>query len=131
MPVVRFNHKQASMDQQCICSIRRVYRAISAFENDMEKAFGLNINEAMLLCMLSETEYPSSSEIAGRMGLSHSNTSKVIASLEKKGYVSRHICQEDKRSMHFNLTQKGKDQLEKLNCRQIQLPECLQKLSMF
>ena len=50
---------------------------------------------------------------------------------EKKDYVSRHICQEDKRSMHFNLTQKGKDQLEKLNCQQIQLPECLQKLSLF
>lgn len=117
------------MDQHCICSIRTVYRAITALENDMEKAFGLNINEAMLLCLLSETDDPSSSEIASQMGLSHSNTSKVIGSLEKKGYIKRRLCKDDKRSMRFSLTKAGRDQLEKVNCQQVQMPECLQKLS--
>ena len=42
------------MESNKICRLRDIYRAIAALENEFEKAFGLNINEAMLLCTLNE-----------------------------------------------------------------------------
>ena len=80
------------MNKNCICRIRNVYRAIAAFETEFQKQLGLNINEAMLLCIVSEKENISSGEIAEEMELSNSNASKVIASLEKSGYINRKLC---------------------------------------
>lgn len=42
------------MNNNCICKIRKIYRCISEFELQLQKAFGLNFNEAMLLCVLYE-----------------------------------------------------------------------------
>ena len=42
------------MNKNCICRVRNVYRAIAAFETEFQKQLGLNINEAMLLCIVSE-----------------------------------------------------------------------------
>ena len=52
------------MNKNCICRVRNVYRAIAAFETEFQKQLGLNINEAMLLCIVSERENISSGEIA-------------------------------------------------------------------
>ncbi|MCH3969875.1 MAG: MarR family transcriptional regulator [Prevotella sp.] len=116
------------MDHHCICKLRKIYKALSVLEDQMMQTFGLNLNETMLLCLLSKYENPTANEISEQMSLSHSNASKVIASLEKKGLISRKICKEDKRSMRFNLTREGREQLEKVNCENIVLPDCLQSL---
>jgi DNA-binding MarR family transcriptional regulator len=116
------------MDHHCICKLRKIYKALSVLEGQMMQTFGLNLNETMLLCVLSKYENPTANEISEQMSLSHSNASKVIASLEQKGLIRRKICKEDKRSMRFNLTKEGKAQLEKINCKDIVLPECLQQL---
>ena len=44
------------MDNSCICQIRNIYKAIIRFENELDKQFGLNINEGMLLCLLQDAE---------------------------------------------------------------------------
>lgn len=94
------------MDNQCICKIRNIYRAIGAFELKLEDAFGMNINEVMLLCVLSECESLLSGEIADELNLTRSNASKVIASLEKKGYIRRKACEHDSRCQRFHITRK-------------------------
>ena len=67
------------MDNHCISKIREIFRVITAFECGLQEQIGLNINEAMLLCLLSESENPMlAGEIAEEMGLTRSNTSKVI-----------------------------------------------------
>ena len=118
------------MNKNCICRIRNVYRAIAAFETEFQKQLGLNINEATLLCVVSEKENISSGEIAEEMELSNSNASKVIASLEKDGYIRRKLCKEDKRCMRFAITKKGEELLAKVNCERFQLPENLMNLSV-
>lgn len=118
------------MNKNCICRVRNVYRAIAAFETEFQKQLGLNINEAMLLCIVSERENISSGEIAEEMELSNSNASKVIASLEKCGYINRKLCKEDKRCMRFSITKKGQELLTKVNCEKFQLPENLINLSV-
>jgi DNA-binding MarR family transcriptional regulator len=116
------------MKTKCICAIRRIYKAIGAFEIELERLIGLNINEAMLLCLLSDKADLTASEIAEEMGLTKSNASKVISSLEQSGYVKRCICKEDGRSMRFHLTKKGIEQLSHVHCDQLQLPPELQIL---
>lgn len=66
------------------CKIRDFYRAITDFETRFEKRYGLCLNEGMLLCCLRQEPRLSSGDIAKLLGLTHSNTSKVIRSVEKK-----------------------------------------------
>lgn len=94
----------------------------------MESLFGLNINEVMLLCLLSGHENLSAGEISDELGLTRSNASKVIASLESAGLVHRRTCREDGRSMQFRLTKKGGELLDRVHCDQLQLPDALQCL---
>jgi|LAHS01.1.fsa_nt_gb DNA-binding MarR family transcriptional regulator len=117
------------MDTQCICSIRDIYRAIASFEAELEKTVGINMNEAMLLCVLSEKANLLSGEIADELGLTRSNASKVIASLEKSACIRRRACKEDSRCQRFNLTKKGQQLLEQIHAGCIQLPAELQPLT--
>lgn len=107
-----------------LCQIRDVYRAIYEFELTFQQTYNLGLNEGMLLCSLSTQKY-SSNELAGILGLSKSNTSKVIASVEKKGLIKRIIGKDDKRQMYFTLTNLGQKKLESIKCAEFTIPESL------
>ena len=48
-------------------------------------------------------------DIAGRVHLSQSALSRLIARLEKDGLVERAVCLEDRRGVFVALTRKGRD----------------------
>ena len=48
------------MDRECICKIRDIYRNIAAFEAQLQRQLHLNMNDAMLLCIVAEHENISS-----------------------------------------------------------------------
>ena len=104
------------MDKKCICHLRSIYRAITALEQEMQKLHGININEGMLLCLLSENKSLTSGEIAEALGLTCSNTSKII---------SRVMGKTDKREMYFSLSAAGKKRLEEMKDCDWELPEIL------
>ena len=81
----------------------------------------------MLLCSLNSQKY-SSNELAEVLGLSNSNTSKVIKSVEKKGLIKRIIGKNDKRQMYFTLTDLGHKKLESIKCAQFDMPELLKQV---
>ncbi|NLZ72633.1 MAG: MarR family transcriptional regulator [Bacteroidales bacterium] len=110
-----------------LCKIRDLYRSISEFETEFQDQYDICLNEGMLLCTLGENKF-SSSELAERLGLTNSNASKVIRSLEKKGYIERIIGQQDKRQMYFTLTKEGDDLLNTIKCSKIDLPELLKSI---
>lgn len=116
------------MDKQKICRIRDVYRAIMALENEFQEAYNVNINEAMLLCTLRDCSGMTSGEIAEQLGLTPSNTSKVITSVEKKALIKRKLDKADKRQMHFALTSKGETLIESMHCSEIKLPNVLSNI---
>lgn len=74
---------------ETLCRIRDIYRAIAEFEVKFMQEFDLSLNEGMLLCTLLNTPKLTSSEIAEALGLSASNTSKVIRSVEDKKLITR------------------------------------------
>lgn len=108
-----------------LCQIRDMYRAIYEFELNFQHTYDLGLNEGMLLCSLNARKY-SSNELAGVLGLSNSNTSKVIKSVEKKRLIKRIVGKDDKRQMYFTLTELGRKKLESIKCAEFTLPETLQ-----
>lgn len=111
-----------------LCKIRDMYRSIAEFEARFEECYGLCLNEGMLLCTLSNSEKGqlSSGELAEHMGLTTSNTSKVLRSVEKKGLVNRIMGEKDRRQMYFSLTDTGREALKKIKCSEIELPPLLE-----
>jgi DNA-binding MarR family transcriptional regulator len=111
-----------------LCKIRDIQRTVSVFESHFEKKYGICLNEGMALCSLYKTSPLSSGEIGGLLGLSSSNTSKVIASLEKKGLIERIIGTKDKRQMYFSLTADGKKLISGVRSDEIEMPALLKEI---
>ena len=71
-------------DMDRLCKIRDIQRAVNQFEQGFEKTYGICLNEGMALCSLLKAGSLSSGEIGELLGLTSSNNSKVIGSIEKK-----------------------------------------------
>ena len=103
---------------ETLCKIRDVYRAIAEFEVQFTQMYDLSLNTPKL----------TSSEIAEALGLSASNTSKVIRSVEGKKLITRLIGKEDKRQMRFSLTTEGKNRISDIKNATFELSELLQQV---
>jgi DNA-binding MarR family transcriptional regulator len=95
-----------------LCKIRDVMRAINDFETAFQTRYGIGLNEGMLLCTIERAGECCSGGVAEKLGLTASNASKVIASVEEKGLIRRMLCPTDKRKMLFVLTPAGRKVLE-------------------
>lgn len=116
---------------ETLCKIRDIYRSIAEFEVQFMQMYDLSLNEGMLLCTLLNRPKLTSSEIAEALGLSASNTSKVIRSVEDKKLITRLIGKEDKRQMHFTLTSEGKSKITDIKNAVFEMPELLQQVIQF
>ena len=80
-----------------LCRIRDLQRAVNQFEAAFEKRYGICLNEGMALCSLSNAERMCPGRLGELLGLTPSNTSKVLRSAESKGLVLRELCCKDRR----------------------------------
>lgn len=110
--------------EETLCSIRDIYRSIRNFEAEFHKEHALSLNEGMLLCSLKTGKY-SSGEIADMLGLTCSNASKVIKSVEDKGLIKRMLGEGDKRQMYFCITEAGVDKLLEIKCENAKMKAVL------
>ncbi len=112
---------------EALCKIRDIYRAIAEFEGQFVQQYDLSLNEGMLLCTLLDTPRLTATEIAEALGLSASNASKVIRSVEGKKLITRVVGKKDKRQMHFALTLEGKKRILAIKEATWELPDLLQQ----
>ena len=120
------NIKEIELQQSAtLCKIRNLQRAIIGFETQLEKQYQLCLNEAILLCTLRKREFLSAGEIAEALGLTYSNTSKVIKSVEKKGFIERSAGNDDRRQMYFCVSENGYSKLSSIKCDNIIIPSPL------
>lgn len=89
-----------------LCILRDIYRSIRDLEESFQQKHDISLNEGMLLCSLKSGKL-SSTELAEALGLTTSNTSKVIRAVESKELVERILGKEDKRQMYFSLNDAG------------------------
>lgn len=113
---------------ETLCKIRDIYRAIAEFEVGFMQEYSLSLNEGMLLCTLFNTPKLTSGEIAEALGLSASNTSKVIRSVEGKKLIARLVGKADKRQMYFTLTPEGKSRITAIKNSTPQISGLLQEI---
>ncbi|MBD9178840.1 MAG: MarR family transcriptional regulator [Odoribacter splanchnicus] len=111
-----------------LCRIRNIQRAVAGFESQFEKRYGICLNEGMALCSLHQAGSLSSGEIGELLGLTSSNTSKVIRSIENKGLIERILGMKDKRQMYFSLTPRGKELISSVKCNEIEFSPLLANL---
>lgn len=108
-----------------LCKIRDIQRMITIYESGFEKKFSICLNEGMALCSLKDSDNLTPGELSDMLGLTSSNMSKVLSSVEKKGYVVRVVGDKDRRTMCFSLTQKGKELVSSLRCEETDMTELL------
>lgn len=101
-----------------LCVLRDIFKIIKDFETEFQNKHDICLNEGMTLCTLKKEKKLSSSDLAESLGLSNSNMSKVIKSIEGKGYINRILGDEDKRQMYFELSPSGEDKLNQLKCEE-------------
>ncbi|MEC0372724.1 MarR family transcriptional regulator [Paenibacillus chibensis] len=69
----------------------------------------------LILALLMEREGMSQNAIAEQLGKDKSSITRMIFSLEGKGYIRRLECSNDRRSVEVYLTDKGKELREAVN----------------
>lgn len=99
---------------ETICKIKDIYKALYHFEKEFADNNGITINEGMVLCCLKNNEPKSANELCDYVGLSNSRVSRVINTVEAKGYIKRHMGTKDKRQMIFTLTDLGKQKITEM-----------------
>lgn len=103
-----------------ICAIKDIYKVLYQFEKTFAEANDITLNEAMVLCCLKEGETKSAGTICEYIGLSNSRVSKIITSVEDKGYIRRIVNKEDRRQMFFVLTPGGKEKIGRMKAAGLQ-----------
>lgn len=95
------------------CELSPLYRTINSIEQEIFQKHGLVINEAMIMCLLINGAL-SSGDINESIGLKATHSSKLLKSLENKGFIIRNFGKEDKRKMYFSLSPQGEDKLQEV-----------------
>ncbi len=108
---------------ESLCKIKELFKKIHQFEQKLNEEYNVTINEAMIICSLSEAK-KSSGEIAADTGISPSRTSRVLHSLELKGFVKRGFDDFDKRKMMFVLEESGKKKNSEIKCMGVNIDLC-------
>ncbi|MDY3943609.1 MAG: winged helix DNA-binding protein [Alloprevotella sp.] len=115
------------MEHQHICQIRDLINAIATFEDTFAEQHGLNIHEAMLLCILLENSPLTGSDIANLLGFKTSHSSKIIRKAENSGWIIRAFGDIDRRQVFFSLSPKGQQKIKELKMADIELPALLKQ----
>lgn len=96
------------------CELIDVYRAINSFEQRFLVQSNLCLNEAMILCLLNSKKNMHTGQIVEKLALPPPHISKLLKSLEDKGFIIREIDKTDKRKMCFFVSKIGLEKLEEI-----------------
>ncbi len=99
---------------ESICKLKDIYKALYNFEKEFAEKNGITINEGMILCCLKDGKPKSANELCEFVGLSNSRVSRVINTVETKGYIVRAMGAVDKRQMIFTLSESGKTKVKEM-----------------
>lgn len=97
-----------------ICKLKDIYKSLYNFEKEFSEKNGITINEGMILCCMKNGEPRSANELCEFVGLSNSRVSRVINTVETKGFITRHMGFTDKRQMIFTLTEAGTEKIKEM-----------------
>lgn len=94
--------------------LSRAYRAVNEHVNKRIQRYGLNPTEFAVLELLYHKGDQPLQQIGGKILLASGSMTYVIDKLEKKDYITRVACAEDRRVTFAQITQKGKKLIEQV-----------------
>lgn len=86
--------------------------------------YGISLNEAMVMCCIGSSKV-AAGEISQITGFKSSHLSKVLRSIEDKGFLVRDFGDRDKRQIYFSLTTEAMQCMGKLKCEGLPVPQLL------
>lgn len=101
--------------------MREIVKALSSLEAELERRYGVTLNQAMVLCCIGH-ERVTSTAISENIGLTPSNTSKLLRSMEEKSLITRTMGHDDRRCIYYSITPEGLKRLHALKTRQLPIP---------
>lgn len=107
--------------------MRELIRAMAQLEDALLERYQVSPNEAMALCCIA-ADTLTAKTISDNIGLTASNTSKVLRALEDKRLIERKLGEVDRRQMYFSLTPEGISRLAMLKTEEIPIPTFIRPL---
>ncbi len=99
---------------ESIIKLKDIYKALYEFEKQYAEMNNVTINEAIILYALRDGKPKAAHELYDYVGLSKSRVSRILADMERKGYIVRRVGVKDKRHMLFTLTFGGNEKLKEI-----------------
>lgn len=96
-------------ERMVIYQLRSKWLAISKLYNEMASDHGGTMSMAFILLAINEEKGTLVTKIAPRMGMEPNSLSRILKSMEKKGFIYRQKDKIDKRKVHICLTDYGFD----------------------
>ena len=87
--------------------IRRIYRICGAYSQKNIKNYGLSTSELEALRIITHHEGISQQGLADHLSIDKAAITRLVASLENKGYICRVSDENDKRLKRLYATEKG------------------------
>ncbi|WP_156791363.1 MarR family winged helix-turn-helix transcriptional regulator [Bacillus sp. SG-1] len=81
--------------------------------------FNLAPEQNLVMMLLWEKDGLTQNQLAERLGKDKTNLARMASSLEKKGFIKRTSCQNDRRSLKLHLTEVGNE----LGCKVLPIAE--------
>lgn len=78
---------------------------------------GYSLTEARILFEIGKTDTCTANQLCSALDIERSYMSKIINKFEKKGLISRNICDTDNRNIEIHMTEKGTSVFHELNNR--------------
>lgn len=94
--------------------LSRAYRAVNEHVNKQIYSFGVNPTEFAVLELLYHKGEQPLQQIGGKILLASGSITYVVDKLEDKGYLRRVACPNDRRVTYAQITEKGKQFIEKV-----------------
>ena len=99
-------------DKMVIYNLRSGWFQISKLYNEMALEHDTTVSMAFVLLAINEEEGTPVTRIAPRMGMEPNSLSRILKSMEEKGFIARQRDAVDKRMAYVNLTKKGREKRE-------------------
>lgn len=112
-----------------ICKLKDIYKSLYNFEKEFSEKNGITINEGMVLCCMKDGRPRSANDLCSFVGLSNSRVSRIINTVESKGYITREMGTTDKRQMIFTLTEAGKQKIKEMMSQKLNLSGLVEELT--
>lgn len=92
-----------------IDNLRRVFQVVNEYSKKAEKETGLTGPQLWAIKVISDSSAMKVSELARRMYLHPATVVGILDRLETRGLVARTRSTEDRRVVHVDLTEQGRD----------------------